>query len=59
MYLSRRQDFYEWKLSVSKILEIKYGLDIDMFEDCYDLNNAYESGRSTRLVVEDLSLLIT
>lgn len=59
MILYRNRDFHTWKSIVAKQIEVGYELDLDIFEDVYDLESAYKEGKSSRLVVEELMLIIS
>jgi hypothetical protein len=58
MLMVRNQKFDKWLSIVSKQLEILYEVDLDTFMDTYDFQDAYDSGKATRFVVEELALII-
>ena len=58
MLMTRRQTYATWLRVVDKQLQILYGVEADMFADVYDLKQAYEDNKATRLVVEELALII-
>jgi hypothetical protein len=58
MLMTRRQSFETWAGVVNRQLQILYEVEADMFKDVYNLQKAYDDNKPTRLVVEELALIL-